>query len=48
MTIEGVKPLQPDNTSRGSRDALTTRDKFAHFNYFITTEGVVPWQFRRI
>ena len=43
MTIEGVTPLQTYNTSRGSTDAFAIRDKFA--DYFMTTEGAVPWQF---
>ena len=48
LTIEGVTPLRHSHamSSRGSRDALSIREKFA--DYFMTPEGSLPWQHSKV
>ena len=48
LTIEGVTPLRHSHamSSRGSRDALSIREKFA--DYFMTLEGSFPWQHSKV
>ena len=45
FTIKGITPLQPEMTSRDSRDVLAIRFKFA--DNFVTSEAV-PWQLCQI
>ena len=48
LTIEGVTPLRHSHamSSRGSRDTLSIREKFA--DYFMTPEGSLPWQHSKV
>ena len=48
LAIEGVTPLRHCHamSSRGSRDALSIREKFA--DYFMTPEGSLPWQHSKV
>ena len=46
LTVEGVGELARDITSRGSRNAVNTRERLA--DYFMSPEGEVPWQYNQI
>ena len=46
LTVEGVGELARDITSRGSRNAVNTRERLS--GYFMSPEGEVSWQYIQI
>lgn len=45
LTVQGLENIENTNVTRGSKNALTVRDKYA--NYFVT-DGQVEWQYSKI